>query len=419
VELAAGNASAVTASLASRPLQLGFTGKASSIFDLRAEGAFEASTPDLALVARAFAHGWGDLVRPVKASIAGQASLNARSIGVANARLQTGAVPLQGALTLRFRAGGRPTLAGTLAAEALDLRPALAHLVPASIREGGWTRQPFAVSVLNEGDLDLRLSASKATLGGHAFDHFACGLMVANGRLDLTASSGAPGSAGQFRGRLIAQAGASGLETRMQLSGEGLDLASFLGEGLELRRLSGRGNVAATLEGRGLNPAGLARSLRGQAALIGAKGEIIGIDLPAVLRRVERSPLAFAGERAAGRTPFEGLKFEGRVLDGVLQLDQGSVDGGSSRIRLTGSVDLAERTLALAGEASAQRPARGGQAGTPLPFEVRGSWDDPLIAPDIKALIRRSGAAAPFLEAITPPSVSVAAPSATPASDGR
>jgi len=40
--------------------------------------------------------------------------------------------------------------------------------------------------------------------------------------------------------------------------------------------------------------------------------------------------------------------------------------------------------------------------GTPfsLPFIVQGSWDAPIMLPDPEALLRRSGAAAPLLDAI-------------------
>ena len=35
-----------------------------------------------------------------------------------------------------------------------------------------------------------------------------------------------------------------------------------------------------------------------------------------------------------------------------------------------------------------------------LPFIVQGSWDDPIMLPDPEALIQRSGAAAPLLNAV-------------------
>ena len=44
--------------------------------------------------------------------------------------------------------------------------------------------------------------------------------------------------------------------------------------------------------------------------------------------------------------------------------------------------------------------ARTGAEPFSLPFIVQGSWDDPIMLPDTEALIRRSGAAAPLLDAI-------------------
>ena len=46
---------------------------------------------------------------------------------------------------------------------------------------------------------------------------------------------------------------------------------------------------------------------------------------------------------------------------------------------------------------SAGKPAA---AAFELPFIVQGSWDDPIMLPDPEALIRRSGAAAPLLNAV-------------------
>jgi AsmA protein len=64
---------------------------------------------------------------------------------------------------------------------------------------------------------------------------------------------------------------------------------------------------------------------------------------------------------------------------------------------MTGSVQIAERLLALKGMAtqtsSDATSAREGSQPTQLPFEVIGSWDDPAIVPDAQSLIRRSGAA--------------------------
>ena len=52
----------------------------------------------------------------------------------------------------------------------------------------------------------------------------------------------------------------------------------------------------------------------------------------------------------------------------------------------------------MAGTATLLAPTTGG--GFDLPFIVQGSWDDPVVLPDPQILIRRSGAAAPLLNAV-------------------
>jgi len=63
-----------------------------------------------------------------------------------------------------------------------------------------------------------------------------------------------------------------------------------------------------------------------------------------------------------------------------------------------------------------------------LPFVVQGPWDDPIMLPDPQALIRRSGAAAPLIDAAKTHSASdavravidqlLASPSGAPAAPG-
>jgi AsmA protein len=70
------------------------------------------------------------------------------------------------------------------------------------------------------------------------------------------------------------------------------------------------------------------------------------------------------------------------------------------RLALAGSASIPQRELDLTGTAALVTPARAGLAPFALPFIVQGSWDDPIMLPDAEALIRRSGAAAPLLDAV-------------------
>jgi AsmA protein len=61
-------------------------------------------------------------------------------------------------------------------------------------------------------------------------------------------------------------------------------------------------------------------------------------------------------------------------------------------------VSVPTRDLDLKGVATLISSASGSEFD--LPFVVQGQWDDPIMLPDAQSLIRRSGAAAPLLDAI-------------------
>ena len=70
------------------------------------------------------------------------------------------------------------------------------------------------------------------------------------------------------------------------------------------------------------------------------------------------------------------------------------------KLASTGSASIPARDLDLKGTAALVVASRAGAPPFELPFIVQGSWDDPIMLPDAEALIRRSGAAAPLLDAV-------------------
>ena len=145
----------------------------------------------------------------------------------------------------------------------------------------------------------------------------------------------------------------------------------------------------------------MTRTLNGTASLTGTKGALTGLNVEQLLRRLERRPLSGGSEFRSGRTPFEKFNVQIKITQG---------NGG-------GRGCLARRTC---GAARACRPgldpgprSRSERRGEPdlvaaaptaaafeLPFVVQGAWDDPIMLPDPQILIRRSGAAAPLLDAV-------------------
>ncbi len=90
-----------------------------------------------------------------------------------------------------------------------------------------------------------------------------------------------------------------------------------------------------------------------------------------------------------------------KIEKGKVSVGQVKIAGPSVDLAMAGSASIPSRELDLTGTAALVE-ARASPAIAPfsLPFIVQGSWDDPIMLPDAEALIRRSGAAAPLLDAV-------------------
>jgi AsmA protein len=78
-----------------------------------------------------------------------------------------------------------------------------------------------------------------------------------------------------------------------------------------------------------------------------------------------------------------------------------ALEGPAVKLSMTGSASIPARDLDLKGTATLLGSTTSeGRNTFELPFVVYGQWDDPVMLPDPQILIRRSGAAAPLLDAV-------------------
>jgi AsmA protein len=165
-----------------------------------------------------------------------------------------------------------------------------------------------------------------------------------------------------------------------------------------VHKLEGRGNLALNLDGSGASVLALASTLNGSANLTAHGGALAGVNVEQWLRRLERRPLSGNGDFRSGRTPFDQLTLNLKVVQGVVSVDDMHVEGPAVRIAAGGQALVPTRELDLKGVATLISSTTGNEFA--LPFIVTGQWDDPVMLPDPQSLIRRSGAAAPLLDAI-------------------
>jgi len=192
----------------------------------------------------------------------------------------------------------------------------------------------------------------------------------------------------------------AGVEIKSQMQFADVDLERALSQLFGLKRVEGKGTFRFAIEGAGGNIDAIAGTLAGNATLTATDGMLTGINIEQLLRRLERRPLSGAGDFRNGRTPYDRFSLALQIAQGIATIEEVRLDGSAVRLSVLGTASIPRRDVDLTGTASLVASAGETTGSFELPFMVQGSWDEPIILPDPQSLIRRSGAAAPLLDAV-------------------
>ncbi|MCI0465679.1 MAG: AsmA family protein [Beijerinckiaceae bacterium] len=300
--------------------------------------------------------------------------------------------------TLALQAGGKaPVLSGTLAANQLSLRELQSSLPSTTGRDGQWTIEPFDLQRLGTTDLDLRISAAHMLFSRFEVEDAAFSVMRNGDRVEVTLA-GAKVYQGTTKGRVTIDLRDDRLSVQATGVTSGADLAALSFDLLGWPEFYGSLTGTVSLQSSGNSMRDLMRGLNGLAHIDVANGQLGRIDLNSVLRRIDKSPLALLTGIRHGRTAFDHTGFGLHLENGVASIEDGKLESTSLKLAFGGTVDFAERGLDV--HAVAMPTLAETTAGKETPhfrFDVGGSWDDLTFTPDVRGLIRRSGAAAPLL----------------------
>jgi len=393
----AGNRSGIKVRVAGKPMKAAFEGAISVKPTLKIEGTLAADATSLrdALV-------WAGQ-KPLPGggfghfAIKAQANVTGGSIALNNVNLELDSNSAEGVLT--FATDGRKTLQGTLASDSLDLTPYISTIRLLTANQRDWNNGRITLDGLAGMDLDLRLSAANVAVSNAKIGRTAVAANLHGGHLVVTVGE-AQAYGGVIRGSLTLANFDAGVDVKSQLQFNDVDLESCLGQLFGLHRLEGKGNLSFAVEGNGDSVLAITRTLNGTANLVGEKGALAGLNVEQLLRRLERRPLSGGGEFRTGRTPFDKITVALKIAQGKVSVEDVKIDGSAVRLALAGTASIPERDLDLKGTATLVSVERPHATAFELPFIVQGSWDDPIMLPDPEALIRRSGAAAPLLNAV-------------------
>ena len=392
-----GDRSGLKIRLAGPPFKLAFDGHISQRPTLKMEGTLATDGKSLRDLMR-----WANML-PLPGAGGGRFALKAQTtltggnFALSNANLELDGNVTEGVLALST--DPRMTLKGTLAGESLDLTPYIANAEVLRASERDWSRAALSVDGLSDFDLDLRLSAARVTVGSARFGRTGVAANLRSGRLTVAIGE-AQAFGGSLKGALVLAKDGEDANIKSQLQFTDVDLEACLGELFGLKRLEGKGNLTFSLEASGDSVLALTRTLSGAATLTAKQGAITGFNVEQLLKRLEQRPLSIAGDFRRGRTPFERLDVALRIAGGTAQVEDVKLEGGAIRLAVSGSASIPMRDLDLKGTASLVSASAESAPSFELPFVVQGRWDDPIMLPDAQSLIRRSGAAAPLLDAV-------------------
>lgn len=393
-----GERSGLKVRLAGAPIKLAFDGHVSHRPTLKIDGTLAADGTSLREAVRWAAQkplpdgGFG------RFTLKAQTSMTTGAVALSKVNMELDGNAAEG--VLNFGADNRQTLQGTLATDALNLTPYVSAVRLLTANDRGWDASPIALDGLTGFDLDLRLSAGRVAIATAKLGRTAVVANMRGGRLTVTVGE-SQAFGGTIKGSFGLAKAAAGADMKADLQFVNVDLEACLGELFGLRRLEGKGQLALALEGSGDSILAVARSVSGSAALTSRQGALNGLNVDQLLRRLERRPLSGSAEFRSGRTPFDELSVAIKIVKGNVTAEDIRIEAPTLRVGLGGSASIPTRDLDLRGTAALLTSSPAGPAPAfELPFVVQGRWDDPIMLPDPQILIRRSGAAAPLLDAV-------------------
>ncbi|MEX0841084.1 MAG: AsmA family protein, partial [Xanthobacteraceae bacterium] len=375
-----GNPSGVKLRLKGAPLNLVFEGQFSTRPTLKVEGAVAADSASLREALRWTAQkqlpsgGFGRFSLKAKTKLVGG------TVALSGVNIELDGNAAEGVLT--FASDGRQTLQGTLAAEEIDVTPYVSTVRLLTSAEREWSRMPITLDGFNGVDLDFRLSAAQVKIAEAKFGRTAIAANLRGGKLTVTVGE-SQAFGGIIKGSFDLAKSEAGADVKAQLQFTDVAFENCFGALFGMQRLEGKGNFAFNIEGTGGSVMALTKALNGSISLTGRQGAISGVNLEQLLRRLERRPLSGAGNFRSGRTPYDKLLVNIRIVQGSMIADEARVEGPAVRLIFAGTASIPARDLELTGIANLV-PEKGtdGSSAFELPFMVRGSWEEPLMLLD-------------------------------------
>ncbi|WP_420132290.1 AsmA family protein [Rhodopseudomonas sp.] len=299
---------------------------------------------------------------------------------------------------------GKPQLKLDLDFQRLDLGDPRKQPAPAG---APWSDTRFDLTGLNYLDAQLRLSAAELNLGSAHFAPASIDAKLTGGT--LTAQFAQLGVYdGEAAGQLAIDAGPRTPAITLRASFKDVRARPLLAGLADFDRIDGKLQAEMTLRADGDSVRAVMSTLDGTASVAVRDGEIRGVNVAQMIRRLTTAPLSGWQDGGTEITDLTELAASFRIAQGKAATTDLALAGPLVRMTGAGTIDLGAKALALKVEPklvlTTQGQATQGQSVTPvspaaepvglgIPVVIDGPWASPRIYPDTAGILDNPEAA--------------------------
>jgi AsmA protein len=293
--------------------------------------------------------------------------------------------PGMGALDFSF-SEARPSIAGTLAFDTLDLRAFLSAFTPLA-SPGSRLNEESEASFSDWLNLDLRLSAARANVGSTQLTDVAATAQVKDG-LSAFDISDASAFGGNIQASLRFDRKPEGTQSEIRFLASDINGAAFAAAAGMTRLVpSGTGSVSLIIKGHGKAWRSILENASGSVTASFGPGALSGLNLPAFMKHAQDGGFFPLDAVANGTLPIDGAELKASISNGVARIDKAEAHSPKYKIWLSGIVPYASRGLALSGGVIQQAQLASDQNASKqigpdeASFFVGGTWSTPFVSP--------------------------------------
>ena len=312
-------------------------------------------------------------------ALSGKISGDRKRLKLDEAQIALDGSQASGVLELSF-AEAVPSIAGTLAFDQLNLRAFLSAFTPFTPGSEG---EPSAIDIAfaEKYNLDLRLSAARATAGELSFTDVAATTQVRGG---LTAFdiSDATIFGGTVQAGIRYDRKGDGGNLDVRLLANNIDAANAAALAGSTRLVpAGKTTISLMLKGPGRDLDSFLDTASGSFSMIFGPGNVNGFDITAFISRFKQGGFFSLRDVTTGSAGVDRAEVRATLAEGTARIEKAEARLGNRLVTLSGVVPYIGGGLALSGAITAADAAANNPNAAEAAFFVGGSWNAPFVSP--------------------------------------